>query len=127
GHIPSTLGRLVHLTQLDLSFNQLSGNIPSEVRTTVATASRGTSTLGSVFALRPRTTHALYIRGNYWCDHPRPLFPQRRCLSPTQLSNARALEVLSLCNNVLIGPVPESFGGLTNLKVLNASNNKLAG
>lgn len=34
GHIPSTLGRLVNLTQLDLSFNKLSGGIPSEVRTT---------------------------------------------------------------------------------------------
>lgn len=31
GHIPSTLGRLVNLTQLDLSFNNLSGGIPSEV------------------------------------------------------------------------------------------------
>lgn len=32
GHIPSTLGRLTHLTELDLSFNGLSGTIPSEVR-----------------------------------------------------------------------------------------------
>lgn len=32
GHIPSTLGRLVNLTQLDLAYNHLSGSIPSEVR-----------------------------------------------------------------------------------------------
>ena len=32
GHIPSTLGRLVNLTQLDLAYNNLSGTIPSEVR-----------------------------------------------------------------------------------------------
>ena len=32
GHIPSTLGRLVNLRQLDLAYNHLSGTIPSEVR-----------------------------------------------------------------------------------------------
>lgn len=32
GHIPSNLGRLVNLAQLDLAFNRLSGTIPSEVR-----------------------------------------------------------------------------------------------
>lgn len=52
------------------------------------------------------------------------------CLCPTtlnQLSSARALEVLCLAHNGLTGPVPQSFGGLAKLKVLNISNNKVTG
>ncbi|CAN0017886.1 unnamed protein product, partial [Laminaria digitata] len=43
------------------------------------------------------------------------------------LSKCRSLEVLSLANNGITGPLPESLGNLTRLKLLNISNNKLTG
>lgn len=47
--------------------------------------------------------------------------------TPTQLSTAHALEVLSLANNALTGSIPQSFSRLTKLKLFSASNNKVNG
>ena len=98
GTIPAAVGGLTNLEQLDLSFNKkLSGPIPTE--------------LGNLTNLEQLALSNNALSG--------PI--------PTELGNLTQLIRLYLSNNALSGPIPTTLGNLSNLTQLNLINNKLSG
>jgi Leucine-rich repeat (LRR) protein len=108
GPIPNELGKLSHLTWLNLSRNRwydsqqsqyvggLTGAIPKE--------------LGN---LSPLTE--LYLWSN-----------QLSGTIPTELGNLSRLTMIELDDNQLSGPIPKELGNLSQLKKLSFSNNQLS-
>ena len=97
GEIPAELGGLPHLRWLDLSDNQLSGEIPAE--------------LGGLPHLR-------------WLD----LSDNRLSGEiPAELGGLPSLERLYLANNRLSGEIPAELGGLPSLERLDLPDNQLSG
>ncbi|XP_038898062.1 probable leucine-rich repeat receptor-like serine/threonine-protein kinase At3g14840 isoform X2 [Benincasa hispida] len=98
GMLPSQLmSRLPYLQYLDLSDNNLSGEIPPEW---------GNST----------KLVSLYLNGN-----------QLTGLIPKQIGNITTLEILYLQQNKLQGSLPATLGDLVNLTTLNLEVNHLSG
>ncbi len=97
GSIPSQLGNLKNLTTLDLSTNQLSGSIPSQ--------------LGNLSILHYFFLYNNQLSGNI----------------PSQLANLTNLEVLDLSGNLLSGSIPSQLGNLSNLQSLCLEVNYLSG
>ncbi|CAL9097540.1 unnamed protein product [Musa acuminata var. zebrina] len=82
---------------LDLSFNQLTGQIPKE--------------LGNMYYLLILNLGHNFLSG----------------LIPTDLGSLRYVAVLDLSHNALEGPIPSSFSGLAMLAEIDLSNNELNG
>ncbi|KAH0694056.1 hypothetical protein KY285_021153 [Solanum tuberosum] len=97
GLIPSELGNLKNLNDMELSHNNLTSSIPT--------------TLSNLTELK-----ILYIHSN-----------QLSGLIPRELGNMKNLNVLELQENQLTGPIPASFGNLRNLQFLYLCENKLSG
>lgn len=97
GQIPSSLGNLSHLTSLYLSGNYFSGWIPSS--------------LGNLFHLTTLNLYGNNIAGEI----------------PSSLGNLSYLTSLDLSTNILVGEIPSSFGSLSQLSILRVDNNKLSG
>ena len=85
------------VTNLSLSYNQLSGEIPAE--------------LGSLANLT-----GLFLSGNELSGE-----------IPAELGDLANLEYLDLSSNQLIGEIPAELGGLTNLEYLSLWKNQLSG
>ena len=99
GVIPPELGNLSNLQGLDLSYNQLSGNIPPK--------------LGSLSNLQ-------YL--NLGANH------QLSGIIPSEFGNLSNLQGLYLYSIYqLIGAIPAELGKLSNLQFLNLSDNQLSG
>ncbi|KAJ3259727.1 hypothetical protein HDU77_001691 [Chytriomyces hyalinus] len=98
GSIPLELGRLIHLRDLDLACNLLSGAIPP-----------------SLF-LRMACLESLNLAMNHLSG---PL--------PADLYSLKGLKRLNLCGNRLNGSLSNRVGNLENLQVLNVSRNQLSG
>ena len=90
-------GRPRRVTALDLSENQLTGPIPTE--------------LGGLVNLEELSLWGNQLTG--------PI--------PTELGGLVNLEVLHLAGNQLTGPIPTELGGLVNLELLYLSGNQLTG
>ncbi len=97
GTIPSELGNLSNLTWLDLWGNQLSGTIPSELD--------NLSNLIGLSLLDNQLSGAI----------------------PSELGNLSNLVVLGLSGNKLSGAIPAELGNLSNLVALVLSDNQLSG
>ena len=97
GSIPTELGNLNQLADLHLGENQLSGNIPPQ--------------LGSLTNL-------------IWLDLENN---QLSGSVPTELGNLNQLTELDLYQNQLSGSIPSQLGNLTNLQYLWLGNNQLSG
>jgi Leucine-rich repeat (LRR) protein len=97
GPIPTGLGNLTNLTNLALSGNALSGSIPIE--------------LGSLANLTNLALGDNALSGSI----------------PTELGNLVNLTNLTLGNNALSGPIPTELGNLTHLYRLDLSGNQLTG
>ena len=97
GSIPVELGSLSNLQELYLYYNQLSGSIPAE--------------LGSLANLRELDLSNNQLSGSI----------------PTELGNLVNLEGLSLNHNELSGSIPEELGSLANLTLLWLYANQLSG
>jgi len=97
GQIPSSIGNLSHLTTLDLSGNNFSGWIPSS--------------LENLFHLT-----SLHLYDNNFVGE-----------IPSSLGNLSYLTFLDLSTNNFVGEIPSSFGSLNQLSILRVDNNKLSG
>ncbi|XP_060670989.1 putative receptor-like protein kinase At3g47110 [Ziziphus jujuba] len=97
GSLPSEVGKMKFLVELDLSQNQLSGNIPNS--------------LGDCINLV-----CLYIDHNSFEGE-----------IPKSLSLLKVIEVMDLSHNNLFGHIPKDFANLTFLGKLNLSFNDLDG
>ena len=97
GQLPTQVGSLSSLTRLDLSDNQLSGQIPVQ--------------LGNLSDLEEL---------DLW-------FNQLSGEIPVQLGNLSNLEVLNFWNNQLSGRIPVQLGNLSNLTFLGLGSNRLSG
>ena len=87
-------GRVIHL---DLSANQLSGNIPPE--------------LGDLASLETLSLHTNELTGTI----------------PAELGNLANLQILWLHRNQLSGAIPAELGNLANLQELSLRTNELTG
>ena len=97
GEIPLEIGELINLNYINLRFNQLSGQIPS--------------TIGSLSNL-----HILSLSDN-----------QLSGQIPEQFSNLLNIQELYLYNNQLSGEIPDIFTNLNQLSELGIFNNNLEG
>ena len=97
GEIPAELGSLANLEGLYLSGNQLSGEIPAE--------------LGNLANLE-----RLYLEENQLSGE-----------IPAELGNLANLERLYLEENQLSGEIPAELGNLANLEELDLGGNQLSG
>jgi Leucine-rich repeat (LRR) protein len=107
------------ITQISLSSRQLTGNLPSEMAnlTQLRVLDLGSNSLSAnlpdLSPLSNLTT--LSLNNNNFANHS----------FPSGLGNLTALEYLDLTSCNLDGPVPSSYGGLSNLKYLFLGSNKL--
>ena len=83
--------------KIDLSYNQLTGEIPKEI--------------GNL-----RNLQVLYLYNNQLTGE-----------IPKEIGNLRNLNYLSLSNNQLTGKIPKEIGNLRNLQELSLYNNELTG
>ena len=121
GPIPTELGSLVHLEQLDLFDNNLSGPIPAELGNLANLTSMGLARnhlsgpvppeLGTLSALERLWLYDNNLSGSI----------------PPQLGSLANLEILMLRQNSLSGPIPPELGDLAKLRVLSLEWNDLSG
>ena len=97
GTVPTQLGDLSNLAELNLAANDLKGPVPPQ--------------LGNLSNLRALDLHANELSG----------------LIPPQLRNLSNLKQLYLDFNKLTGPIPAQFGNLSSLKTLSLVHNDLSG
>ena len=97
GEIPSKIGNLINLTSLDLDNNELTGSIPSE--------------MGNLTNLSYLNLGQNGLTGTI----------------PTEVRNLVNLTTLNLHYNELTGSIPSDISNLTNLNYLNLGQNGLTG
>lgn len=95
GTVPSSIGNLTNLTQLQLFNNQLSGTIPSQIGNLVNLTSLG-------------------LENNQFSG-----------TIPTAISNMTILSSLTISNNQLTDSVPVVFKDLSSLQQFDIRNNRL--
>jgi Leucine-rich repeat (LRR) protein len=121
GNIPSELGNLANLLTLQLGNNQLSGSIPSVLGSLTNLTSlylQANQLSGSIpSALGSMSNLVILDLTNNWLTSN----------IPTELSSLSNLESLKLYDNQLVGSIPSSLGSLSNLKSLKLYNNQLTG
>ncbi|MCO5553603.1 hypothetical protein L7F22_007128 [Adiantum nelumboides] len=121
GTIPSSLMNCLHLNILDLSFNKLTGNIPSQL-SYLHTLERLSlwynqlsgdipKELGNLTMLRSLNLNNNFLTGQV----------------PAELSQCGELEWINLNSNLLTGTIPAEFGHLQKLTLLQLGNNTLTG
>uniref|UniRef100_A0A0D9VDR1 Receptor kinase-like protein Xa21 n=1 Tax=Leersia perrieri TaxID=77586 RepID=A0A0D9VDR1_9ORYZ len=97
GNIPSDVGTLKNLGELDLSDNMISGKIPTNI--------------GECQSLQYLNLSGNFLEGT---------------IAPS-LEQLRGLLVLDLSHNNLSGTIPEFLGSMTGLSTLNLSSNDFQG
>ena len=97
GHLPASLGNLVHLEVLGLAHNELSGDIPAE--------------LGNLSLLQRLDLSINQFSGGI----------------PSSLGQLSELSILDFQINQLTGKIPPSLGNLSNLTYLRLALNPMSG
>jgi Leucine rich repeat/Leucine Rich Repeat len=125
GRLPADVALLTDLTNLNLTYNDLTGPIPSSWGTSshsltslTALDLGGNNLTGPI----PSTFAALTALTGLWLFHNRFTGPL-----PTAFTSLTALEKMHLYNNQWSGTIPSSIGLMTALSELGLSNNKWRG
>uniref|UniRef100_A0A804IHK4 Uncharacterized protein n=1 Tax=Musa acuminata subsp. malaccensis TaxID=214687 RepID=A0A804IHK4_MUSAM len=134
GQIPTTLGDLCNLTKIDLSRNNIGGEL-TNLFYGLSTCSQGASLSSLVLkgnnlsGIIPSSMgqlsqlHKVDLSSNSLAGENK-LFSK----IPTWIGrNHSSLKVLRLRSNLLYGTIPENIGDLTSLQVLDLSSNKFFG
>ncbi len=121
GQVPPELGGLTSLENLSLSGNDLAGPLPKELGDLAALEYLDVAFSGLVGPLPPELARltvleSLVLSGN---ELSGPI--------PAELGRLARLETLSLASNSLSGPIPEELGNLARLESLNLEHNRLSG
>ena len=121
GPIPSELGNLANLQELNLRYNQLTGPIPPELG--------NLANLDRLFLLSNQLTGPIPPELGNLANLRRLSLAGNRLTGaiPPELSHLANLEWLILDLNQLTGPIPPELGNLANLKRLILTNNQLTG
>ena len=145
GTIPSSLGSLAQLEELNFDYGELSGSIPSSLGSLSKLrrlSFRGNQLSGSIpssFGLLTSLEYMLLLRNNLTGPIPSSLGNlakievveiQLNKLTgslPSSLGSMSNFQELILFSNQLSGSIPNSFGLLTNLILLDLTENKLGG
>uniref|UniRef100_A0A1J3JKW0 Receptor-like protein 12 n=1 Tax=Noccaea caerulescens TaxID=107243 RepID=A0A1J3JKW0_NOCCA len=121
GQIPSSIENLSHLTFLDLSSNHFTGKIPSSVgnlshlTSLIFSANQFTGQIPSSIGKLSHLT-SLSLTENQFFGR-----------IPSSLGNLSRLAFLDLSSNSFDGEIPSSFGSLNQLTGLAIESNKLSG
>nr|AYU56586.1 ERECTA-like protein [Oropetium thomaeum] len=120
GTIPEGIGNCTSFEILDISYNQISGEIPYnigylQVATLSLQGNRLTGKIPEVIGLM-QALAVLYLHGNKLTGR-----------IPPELGNMGKLSYLQLNDNELVGTIPSELGKLTELFELNLANNNLEG
>ena len=121
GDIPASLGNLANLSYLNLDVNELSGDIPAELGDLAnlqELSLLGNGLSGDIPAALGDLTNLqlLYLSANELSGE-----------IPAELGNLANLWQLYLWGNELSGEIPAELGDLTNLAVLSLYVNELSG
>ena len=119
--IPPELGRLTNLVELDLSKNQLTGEIPPELGKLTNLARLSLSNSNLTGEIPPELQELINLE-SLILD-----FNQLTGEIPPELGKLANLESLYLNGNKLTGEIPPELGNLTNLVQLSLSDNFLTG
>ncbi|KAF6986257.1 hypothetical protein CFC21_004038 [Triticum aestivum] len=110
------------LTRLNLSYNNLQGNIPREIFHTGSTLTICALSYNNLQGTIPtefsnlRQLVELYLSSNKLSGE-----------IPSALGECQELQILQMDQNILTGDIPESLSNLKSLVVLNFSHNSLSG
>ena len=121
GYLPSELGGLIRMAYLFLNKNHLTGSLPEEIGQLTALQSLWLSEnqlSGSI----PSSLYQLPKLGFLALDHN-----QLSGSIPEEIGNLSAVYGLFLNNNQLTGDLPSCIGNLTKLEQLWLHNNQLTG
>ena len=121
GPLPSELGKLTNLRELDLSSNELAGPIPSELGK-LANLQRLNLASNELTGLIPPELGELAELQELVLFHNQLTGPL-----PPELGKLASLERMQLIGNQLTGPIPSELGNLANLQVLILGFNRLIG
>ncbi|XP_073282187.1 uncharacterized protein [Primulina huaijiensis] len=121
GRIPKELGKLKNLKQMELYYNQLDGEIPEE--------------LGNLTELRDLDMSVNKLSGSIpesicWLPNLRVFQLYNNSLTgeiPAVIANSTTLNTLSLYDNFLTGEVPQNLGKSSAMVALDLSENHLSG
>uniref|UniRef100_A0A6N2M3L2 Leucine-rich repeat-containing N-terminal plant-type domain-containing protein n=1 Tax=Salix viminalis TaxID=40686 RepID=A0A6N2M3L2_SALVM len=140
GSIPSDMGNFDLLAVLDLSHNELEGEIPGNLEESLQFAGEISRPFGSPTSCLQNSLKSLVLETNLLRGIlPDSLGGYQRLVNINLYSNAfsgpipasigrlSGLKRLDLSHNYLNGSVPESVGQLLNLEYLNIHNNSLSG
>ena len=118
GEIPAELANLAHLEDLDLSSNQLGGEIPAELANlpNLAFLDLRNNQLSGEIPAELAKISILNLRGNQLSGE-----------IPAELANLSNLVDLDLSFNQLSGKIPAELGNLPNLEDLELRDNQLSG
>ena len=121
GPLPPEIGDLIHLERLRLFKNTLSGPIPPEIGKLAKVRNLALSSNEFEGPIPPE------IGGLVNAD---TIFLSKNHLSgpiPSEIGKLESLERLALFENQLTGPLPSSLGNLKNLVTLSLAYNSLSG
>jgi len=121
GEIPVEIGNLTNLTYLSLNINQLTGEIPPEIETLTNLTRlllNNNQLTGEIPVEIGNLTNLIFL----YLDNN-----QLTGEIPSEIGNLTSLTYLSLYNNQLTGEIPPEIGNLTNLTYLRLNENDFTG